>query len=274
MISKTIHLLFILPCIFFPAACHKSDVNQPPVNQLSYGDSVFYVKNQATDYIVLPTETRTGKYYGFPEGIELDENTGAVTINKSETGLRYKISFVPNGSTDTISAMIIISGINYYDKIYNLSNNDTLALPVYNANAQSSIPGTNSNSIFDEGGGCNGEGIAVNINDARINLAQTIRNGTFGPTPANGSQKEVELRYRISDPSQKALNSLKVKIYYFNTAADMTPDLIQLLKDRQGTILRAAPRTFIVPEILATESVTQVTKAAKPRPPCIFIVGR
>ena len=139
------YLILILALAGFPGlySCNKDGNTAPPVNnKLSYGDSVFYVRDQATDYIIMPNETRPGAWSGFPEGIEINDKTGAVTINKSETGLRYKISFVPDGSKDTISTIILISGINYFDKIYNLSNNDTLAMPVYNANAQNPVPGT------------------------------------------------------------------------------------------------------------------------------------
>lgn len=261
--------------LFF--ACNKTATdpnNPPPSKTLSYGDSVFYVRNQVGDYIVYPTETRKGTYIGFPDGVQIDDNSGAITVNKSETGLRYKISFIPLGTADTISTIVLISGINFLDKIYNLSTNDTLATPIYNANSNNSMPGTNGTSLFDDGGGCNNLGIAVSTLNGKINLGQTVRNGVFGSTPSNGQNAEVELKYRLDDPSQKASNSLKVKLYYFNTANDLTPDLIQLLQDRQGTILRAA--IDIAAPAFDPQSnarLDQVQRAAKPRPPCIFIVG-
>src|SRR5882724_7319147 len=94
----------VLLILLFACKKNAGDTNSPPVvKPLSYGDSVFYVRNQVGDYIVYPTETRKGLYLGFPDGIEIDDNSGAITVNKSETGLRYKISFIPNGTTDTIS---------------------------------------------------------------------------------------------------------------------------------------------------------------------------
>jgi hypothetical protein len=93
---------------------HSSNGGNPPGNsELSYGDSVFYLKNQADDYIVLPSQQRSGAYFGFPEGVEIDGNTGAINISKSETGLKYKISFIPYGTRDTLYNNIIISGINF-----------------------------------------------------------------------------------------------------------------------------------------------------------------
>lgn len=257
-------------------ACTK-EVNETPVvipYKLSYGDSIFYVKNLATDVIVHPTEVRAnGEYIGFPEGIEIDPVTGAINVSKSETGLRYRISFVDNATKDTSSTIIMISGINYFDQIYNLSNNDTIARSVYNASLTNSIP---AGSSFDEGNGCNGVGVSVNVNDANINLAQTIRNGVFGNTPKNGSIKEVELKYRTNDGSGKSLNALKVKLYYYDTNADIPADLMQLLEDRKGTIFGANPGNFsLTTEIISGAAGTGGTSGyARPRPPCIFIVGR
>lgn len=256
-------------------SCTK-EVNEPPVTpyKLSYGDSILYVKNLATDYIVSPTEVRSnGEYIGFPEGIEIDPRTGAINVSKSETGLRYKVSYVDNTTKDTTSVIIMISGINYFDQIYNLSNNDTIARSVYNATPGRTIP---VGSSFDEGNGCNGVGVSVNVDDANINLMQTIRNGVFGNTPRNGSIKEVELKYRANDGSGKSLNSLKVKLYYYDTNADIPADLMQLLEDRKGTIFGANPTAIgIGNEIISGAAGTTGTSGyARPRPPCIFIVGR
>lgn len=255
--------------------CDKPGDTPSAPYKLSYGDSIFYIKNAVGDVLVNPTEVRAGTYTGFPEGIQINELNGEVNVSKSETGLRYRITFKDAVTGDTSSTIILISGINYYDKIYNLSNNDTTVVPVYNASTSRTIP---ANSVFDEGNGCNSVGVAVDINAATINIAQSIRNGLFGNVPKNGDTKEVEMKYRVNDGSNKSLNSLKVKLYYFNTAADITPDYIQLLKDREGTILGAntgSPLAGWNTEIVSGAAGTGTTKGvAKPRPPCIFIVGR
>lgn len=275
MIKKFAIAVYSLVIIFI-AGCKKSGTDSPAAYKLSYGDSVFYIRNAAGDYIISPTEVKTGgSYTGFPEGIEIEETNGQINISKSETGLRYRITYKNTSTGDSSSTIILISGINYYDKVYNLSNNDTTALPVYNASMSRSIP---SNSIFDEGNGCNGVGVAVDVNAATINLAQTVRSGLFGVIPKNGEVREVEMKYRVNDGSNKSLNSLKVKLYYFNTAADISPEYIQLLKDREGTILGAntgSGLTGITPEIISGTAGSGTFQGfARPRPPCIFIVGR
>jgi hypothetical protein len=115
----------------------------------------------------------------------------------------------------------------------------------------------NTGSLFDEGNGCNSQGCTVNAGDGEINLAQTVRNGVFGATPVNNDRHEFVLRYRISDKSGKAANSLNVKLYYFDTMNDVTQEVYDILNSRQGTIITGA-----------------TAQSAKPRPPCIFIIAR
>src|SRR5450631_792022 len=211
------------------SSCKKDNAggNPPPPpggNDLSYGDSIFYLRNQASDYIVLPLQNRLGQYSGFPEGIDIDQNSGAINISKSETGLRYRISFVPDGTTDSIHAVIVISGINFLDGFYKLTTADSVIRPLYNANASSSVPGLNNGTAFDIGSGCNSAGCNVNTAIGSINLAQTVRNGVFGATPTNNDRHEFDLNYRINDKSSKTLNTLRVKLYYFDTINDVTQE--------------------------------------------------
>jgi hypothetical protein len=270
----------ILLLAFLLAACSKDDTPVPPVTPpvippgftLSYGDSVFYLQNQVADYIVKPVASSlTGTYTGFPEGIELDPLTGAINVSKSEMGLRYRISFVPTGSKDTIKTTILLAGINFLDGFYKLTTADSILRPVYNGNTSNPVPGVNNGSVFDEGKGCNSAGCNVNLSDGTINLAQTVRNGIFGAVPTNNERKEFEMFYRLNDKSGKALNSLKVKLYFYKTMADVTPEIYDIITSRDGTILRngsfggAAINT-------AANRVFNANKTAKPRPPCIFIV--
>ncbi|MBL0135294.1 MAG: hypothetical protein IPP79_15605 [Chitinophagaceae bacterium] len=179
MIQKFSIAAFSL-AVLIMVGCDKPGDTPIAPYKLSYGDSIFYIKNAAGDVLISPTEVRSGIYTGFPEGIEIDETNGQVNVSKSETGLRYRITFKDAVTGDTSSTIILVSGINYYDKIYNLSNNDTTVVPVYNASTSRTIP---ANSVFDEGNGCNSVGVAVDINAATINIAQTIRNGLFGTVP-------------------------------------------------------------------------------------------
>jgi hypothetical protein len=273
-------LLLILPVAFFSCKKDNGGTPAPPTaSGLSYGDSIFYIKNQATDYIVSPTQTREGTYSGFPEGVAIDEKSGAINVSKSETGLRYRISFVPAGSTDSIQTTIVISGINFLDGFYKLSTADSIIRPVYNADISGSIPGVNNGTAFDIGSGCNTAGCNVNIAAGSINLAQTVRNGVFGATPSNNDRHEFDLNYEINDNSGKAPNTIRIKLYYFNSIADVTQEAYDIINARQGAVFGIQPKEILFAGFTSTNSIhgqTAVLGKAKPqpRPPCIFILGR
>lgn len=242
-------------------SCTKETGNSKPAG-LSYGDSILYLKNQSTDYIVYPSEQRTGQYFGFPDGIEIDQATGAINVSKSESGLRYRITYISPGG-DSLTTMVVISGINFADKFYHLSQGDSVALPIYNANVDRILPLNGSN--FDEGNNANSGGCSVKTVNGQINLAQTVRNGVFGTIPQNDAKQEFDIYYRLNDGSKKALNKIRVKVYYYDTMNDVAPDLLQTLKDRgdEGVFLRLASS--------ARNSAT--TKLARPRPPCVIIIA-
>lgn len=238
-------------------ACNKGSSEPGGPYILSYGDSIIYLRAQSADYIVYPAEHRAGTYYGFPDGIEIDDNTGAINVSKSETGLRYRITHISPNGTET-KTMVVLSGITFPDKFYHLSQNDSVAFPVYNASPLRTVPV--NGSTFDEGNGANTGGCSVQTINGQINLAQSVRNGIFGSTPQNDVRKDFEIVYRLNDESGKTLNKLKVRLYYYNTMADVAPDLLETLQDRtdQGVFLRTAG----------------TARVAKPRPPCVIIINQ
>jgi len=250
-------------------SCNKSkDVT--PSFTLSYGSPVIYLKSQSTDYIVYPTQTSPGTYSAFPEGIEIDDNTGAINVSKSETGLKYKITHTATNG-DTTSTIVLLSGIQFLDKFYRLSQNDSIAFPIYNGSSANSLP--LSGSSFDDNNNANSGGCSVKTTNGQINLAQTVRNGIFGVVPQNDAKQEFEIQYKLNDQSGKAQNKIKVKIYYYNTVADVAPDLLQTLNDRQsqGVFLEMNNSTNANASPARVGSVSAI---AKPRPPCVIIIGQ
>lgn len=254
-------------------SCRKNAGEPSGPYALQYVDSILYKKQQSNDYIVYPTERRAGTYYGFPEGIEVDKNTGAINVTKSEPGLRYRITHVsPKG--DTTTTLVVISGITYFDKYHNLSLGDSVAAPVYNADINRPLPLAGSD--FDSDNTANSGGCSVKTTNGQINLAESVRNGIFGNPPVNDARREFDIAYRLNDASGKVKNRIKVKLYYYHTMADVAPDLLQTLQEReqQGVFLGAnftLPFTNLYVRPAGTETVSGV---AKPRPPCIIIIGQ
>lgn len=237
-------------------ACNKPAADPTPDGPftLSYGDSIIYLKPVTGDFIVKPVNAPPGTYTAFPDGIEIDDNTGAINVSKSETGLRYRITHTAaNG--DTTNTMVVLSGITFKDHFYILSQGDSVAHPIYNASPDRVLPVTGS--VFDEGNFANAGGCAMKTDNGKINLAESIRNGIFGNNPGNDDQKEFEIRYRINDASGKTENRLKVLLYWYNTINDVPEYVWEILNDRQtqGVFLRNG-----------------TAKVAKPRPPCVVIV--
>ena len=240
-------------------SCNKGSDNQTGPYNLSYGDSILYLRPSTGDYIVYPTSHRSGTYEGFPEGIEIDDVTGAINVSKSETGLRYRVTHIAPDGTRT-ETKVVLSGITFKDHFYRLATGDSVALPVYNADAGRVLPVSGSN--FDEGNVANGGGCSVRTDNGKINLSESIRLGVFGHSPGNDDQKEVEIKYRINDGSSKSLNKLKVLLYWYNTMADVPQYLWDILNDRtaQGVFLRGS-------------TASRTEQAAKPRPPCVIIIA-
>jgi hypothetical protein len=249
------------------ASCNKSsnaaDDNTP--YNLSYGDSIIYLRPVSGDYVIKPTTHREGIYTGFPDGIEIDERTGAINVSKSETGLRYRITHTSPQGIIT-STLLVLSGITFTDHFYRLSSGDSVAHPVYNANPGRVLP--LSGSVFDEGNLANGGGCAVRTDNGKINLAESVRKGVFGANPQNDDKKEIEIKYRINDGSGKSLNKLKVLLYWYNTMADVPQYVWDILNDRsaQGVFLRNG-------DIVANNTTLQIEREAKPRPPCVIIIA-
>lgn len=285
----TKRLLFVLlscaMCLCFSCSKDKQTTEAPPVitppvtppppgqgdqSDHIYADSVFFV--QESSNIVKPVSSEAGTYSSTPEGLKMEDETGEINVNKSETGLMYKITFTPaNTSKKTQTSNIIISGINYQDKIYNLSAGDSIAVPIYNANKKLTLPGAGKNNVFDEDGDCKKAGISIDGDDARINLAKSVRNQGID----TGATAEVKLAYRLNDGSKRSLNGLNVKIYFYRTVSEIPEYLTALLEERKTTILNESSiQSSASPGTLVLAKAVSKTKATRARPPCIIVVSR
>lgn len=277
-IYRNLWIFFAVAVIQLISGCKGDSVPNPPDDgggsggggtaRLSYGDSIFYVRNSS--YTINPVPTgRAGKFYAWPEGLELNNNTGAIEVNSSETGLRYKVMFVPDGTRDTISTKIVLSGVNYQDHYHVQTANDSLSRPFYNANfSQFTLP---AGCSFDVGGSARADGLAIDPVTGVINVNQSIRNGFFGHIPArDGDKKELTVYYKIPDASGNATNKINVKLYFYNDISSVESDITQLLSDRTDMFFRMSQNIFEPP--LST-STAHTLIASRPRPPCVIILG-
>ena len=275
--------IVIFTCIFCSFFACKKDSSSPPATPVTpvlpppggaisksiYADSLLFI--QSLNSTVKPIVTQAGTYTAIPEGLKINEATGEIDVNKSETGLKYRVTFTPT-SGDVQTSTIIVSGINYEDKIYNLSKGDSIAQPIYNADTKLALPGADNSNVFDEAGGCKKAGIVVNGSDAKINLALSVRNQGID----TGATEQVKLAYRISDGSNKTLNGLEVKIYFYRTASEIPKYLTDLIAERKTVILNANSTPAVSQAhtpVLASLAINS-SRPARPRPPCIIVVSR
>jgi hypothetical protein len=257
--SIVTYFLVAILAMYIMTSCSKDNSDPGISYNLSYGDSIIYLRPSSGDYTIRPLTHRQGAYSGFPDGIEIDEETGEINVSKSETGLRYRITHTaPDGTTTSIK--IVLSGITFFDQYYRLSQNDTIAFPIYNANPSSALPVTGS--VFDDGGGASASGCDVRTVNGQINLAQSIRNGLFGPSPSNDDRKDIDIVYRLNDGSGKSVNKLRVRLYYYTSMATVAPDLLETLNERrdEGVFLKG-------------NQTARTAREARPRPPCVIILA-
>ena len=253
MITRSF-LIFLSVLAVMVTACEKN-IQGRAAQQSLYSESILYLKPGTTDHIVYPILKKRGTYSSFPFGLSLDEQTGAINVSKSETGLRYLVFFDgEDGCTDSTS--IVISGINYPDHYYHLAKGDSTAYPLYNATFTGALPG----SSFDVSQEASTHGLQLVPATGTINLAASVRNGIFGAEPVNYSKKDIPITYRLNDASGKALNTITVRFYYFTTAKEIPDYLRALLAEREAAYnLMTAARSF--------------PKKVKPRPPCVIIIA-
>ncbi|MBX3256303.1 MAG: hypothetical protein KF862_19360 [Chitinophagaceae bacterium] len=249
-----------------------------------YGDSIicYQYLSSGKDYKVSPLNNPgQGQYISQPEGLIIDNSTGEINVTKSESGLAFRIGFIADGSQDTCFTKVITSGITYMDGIYVLSDDDTLAVPVYNGNINATpVCGTgglfsdcefdddedddNGNGIADEpppGQTLNSKNIRIDKQTGVISLKRSVLDGIFGTlTPANGKTVEGTLYYRLSDCSNKALRKIDLKFTYYSNLSDVPGALINDITDAVDNILN-----WLLP--------SKKEKAPNPRPPHIVIVA-
>lgn len=268
-----------------------------------YSDTIFYLREQITDYIESPLIAQTGTYGAFPGGLVIDSTTGAINVSQSETGLAYEVFFIPQGTTDSCKISIVISGIDYEDHIYEINTADTLAIPFYNAQKGLLPPCSDDDDDDDDeddddhddddDDGCefddgpdddDGDGTGdeplpgqevipqgVDINKATgvINVKNTFANGVFGPNPVNGTEKDFRINYRLNDASNHTLNGIDVRFFYFETRGDIPASLLDEINERNS--LSAAPGSG---SRRSNVSRTATDRPGMRRPRYILIVGK
>ena len=255
-------------------------------NTLSYGDSLFYTSVTGAEKIVFPVSkpSETGYFASSLPGLHLDSATGRINISRSESGLRYIVYYLSTQNQLIASATVTISGIDYQDRIYDISSNESgnqVAVPIYNMTPGLGLPCTNLSGqvcIFDETDfnndgiedipGANRNKLAVDVNNGSINLKESFMAGVFGPFLFNGKRKDVTIYYRLDDGSNMALNKITIRLVYFRSRAFIPESMSLEINSRNERYQQ------ITSASTAFGTLLYYTTTTKPkRPPLIVIVS-
>lgn len=269
--------------------------------RLSYGDTLFYLRNIPAGDTVLPVSrpSAPGFFRSIPAGLVVDSVTGRINIALSETGLRYKIYYVTPAGTALDSVKLVISGIDYRDAIFQIAGTpvayDT-AFPVYNARSGLALPcgdddedddgdidDDDNKCVFDETDldddgnddvpGVIQDKLMVDIKKGTIDVEASFHAGIFGSSdPASGLSKDFMFYYRLSDASNRALQKITVRIYHFKKLADIPQALLDTLNVRAQMSVAVNSRN---PGVYDGRLINLDLYGLKPkRPPIIIIVSQ
>ncbi len=236
-----------------------------PVARLSYGDTLFFLKNQSGNYNISPVSkpNATGYFKSIPYGLVLDSITGIINVTQSETGLRYKIFYVSPAGAALDSVKLVISGVDYKDQIIRIAqtpNAYDTAFPIYNARPEISLPCSDDDDdddqlcIFDETdldndgnddiAGAIQDKFLIDIKTGTIDAEASFHAGVFGSSsPANGVVKDFLFYYRLQDASNMALNKLTVRLYHYKKVTDIPQALLDTLNYRNNLAGQVNSRT-------------------------------
>ncbi len=246
----------VQPAIPYPEA-PASGCNFAP----DYGDSIVFSQPASGDYYVYPQNNQgvAGTYLAWPAGLNLNSKTGAIDLSKSETGQRYAMAFVRNGTTDTCMSQLIVAGAAYMDSVYVLSLSDSTAKPYFNANPYGVAPcqgNQGQGCQFDYNNYAHNQGIEVDQKTGFIDLKKSMSNSLFGLLPLNGATVNTTIYYKLNDNSNFAPQQIQLKLVYYNHKSDVpTATLLTLTNNLFNTL-----------------SDLLISKGPSARPPLIVIV--
>jgi hypothetical protein len=261
----------------------------------AYPDSIFYPSDYSANYEIRPVKRLAGTFGAYPNGLEIDEANGDIEIGHSETGLKYLVWYVPTGSRDTCKIFITVSGVNYPDSIYSLTNTNGIATPLYNGSFQQPTfcDGTcefddghdddNGNGFADEppaGQELIPQGVSMNKANGSINLKKTILNGAaLSAITSPGTFKDYILNYRLSDHSSKALNKMTLRLYFYQNRSQIPAGLKRDLAEKRKYVLLNYTNdpysvSYTVDSKRGQNIVATREREVKCRPPYIIVVQK
>lgn len=248
-----------------PFPSHASSCGLLPI----FGDTLIYPQPTANgnDVLAPVNNPGAGKYFAWPAGMVIDQNSGVIDLTQSQTGMKYAIGFVKAGTTDTCLSSLTLGGASYVDSVYLVNSGGVTALPYFDGKPfQTSNcvgSGQGSGCSFDATGSAAALHVVINNGSGEIALQSSLdgsggQTGVFGPTPFNGQTVTVPIYYQIRQGSNNALQRIDVELMYFDSKADLNMALLTTLSTRSANLYNGG----------------LISTSLAPRPPLIILVRK
>lgn len=220
------------------------------------GDPVFY-RNGDEPWLVSPRiyPKMHGSYRANPGGLNIDENTGQIDVNNSDTGICYDVEYMPCGKRGVARTRVVMGGVGFTGSISSLSSDQSLiARPHYYGHdpqldvpAEKAPPGRYGYVPENVKPSANLRGLFIDERTGEIDLRKTIESGALGfrqdgtRLPANGASKEFRIYYQLeTSPHKEVLNYTTVRVHFFDTEEDIPDELLARLRQTQNSIFQKA----------------------------------
>ena len=229
----------------------KYSMNCPGSPQ--YGDSIVFSSGNTNgqDYIIKPVNNPLpGRYFSWPAGLVINDSTGAINLTRSETGQRYYIGYVQQGTYDTCLNNLIIGGASYTDSIYVQNRSaESIAYPYFNGNSgNTDVCSQWWECVWDLSNNAAFQHIMINRQNGNINLNETIQAGAFGIEPVNGATINTTVFYVLGNEAEPAMQSITLRIMYYDHLSSVPDSIRSTIASRRinelgNTLLGTGPAT-------------------------------
>ena len=174
-----------------------------------------------------------------PPGLDIDPKTGIFSVNGSESGIKYTVTYISNDRVTSCNASLIISGIDYLDAIVDVSSPETsVVFPILDAQINSRPP----IGFYDLDGSASQQNLVIDRETGAIDLRATLQqidktefngDGKEPAIPSSSFSRKYTIKYTFDRDDEPLISSLDVVIYWFLKEEDIPEDLRKLLEDKQ-----------------------------------------
>jgi hypothetical protein len=228
------------------------------------GDPVFY-RNGDEPWLVSPNINPKvhGSYRSNPGGLNIDENTGQIDVNNSNTGIRYEVEFNPCGKKGVARTQVVMGGVGFAGSISPLSSDQPLIVrphyyghdPELDVPSEKAPPGRYGYIPENVKPSADLRGLFIDERTGEIDLRKTIASGALGfrqdgtQLPPNGASREFKVYYQLdTSPNKEVLNYTTLRVHFFDTEEDIPAELLARLRQTQNSIFQ---KTLALPLMLA-----------------------